>query len=332
VTEQSQAFWVVSPGRGEIRSEPLPPLRPGEVRVRSLFSGISRGSETLVFRGEVPPSEYQRMRAPFQAGDFPGPVKYGYISIGRVEDGPPGLLGYTVFCLHPHQDVYQVPAEAVYPLPAGVPPERGLLAANLETAVNGLWDAAPRIGDRIAVIGAGTLGCLVAWLAGRIPGCRVELIDLDPARAAVAAALGVGFARPEDASADADLVVHASGTPAGLATALGLAGFEASVVELSWFGDRPVPLPLGAAFHQRRLSIRSSQVGAVASAQRPRWDNRRRLGLALSLLTDPALDVLLTGEDRFDDLPDVMARLATEPTGALCHRIVYPQAPSQAPS
>ncbi|MCU0833558.1 MAG: zinc-binding alcohol dehydrogenase [Chromatiaceae bacterium] len=327
MTAQSRAFWVAAPSRGEIRRESLPPLGPGEVRVRTLYSGISRGSETLVFRGEVPPSEHQRMRAPFQAGDFPAPVKYGYISVGRVEAGPPGLTGRNVFCLHPHQDLYQVPAEAVHPLPDGVPPGRAVLAANLETAVNGLWDATPRIGDRIAVVGAGTLGCLVAWLTGRIPGCTIELIDVDPARAPVAAALGVGFARPEDASPDADLVIHASGAPAGLATALGLAGFEASVVELSWFGDRLVSLPLGAAFHQRRLSLHSSQVGSVAAAQRPRWDHRRRLGLALSLLADPALDVLVTGTDRFEDLPEVMARLAAGAPGTLCHRIVYPGAP-----
>lgn len=327
MTAQSRAFWVAAPGRGEIRSEPLPPLGLGEVRVRTLYSGISRGSEALVFRGEVPPSEHQRMRAPFQAGEFAAPVKYGYISVGRVEAGAPELVGRTVFCLYPHQDLYQVPAEAVHPLPEAVPARRAVLAANLETAVNGLWDAALRIGDRIAVVGAGTLGCLVAWLAGRIPGCRVELIDVDPARAPVAAALGVGFARPDDADGEADLVIHASGAPAGLATALGLAGFEASVVELSWFGDRLVPLPLGAAFHQRRLSLRSSQVGAVAAAQRPRWDHRRRLGLALSLLADPALDVLITGEDRFEDLPEVMARLAAGAPGTLCHRIVYPGAP-----
>lgn len=327
MTAQSRAFWVAAPGRGEIRRESLPPLGPGEVRVRTLYSGISRGSETLVFRGEVPPSEHQRMRAPFQDGDFPAPVKYGYISVGRVEAGPPGLAGRAVFCLYPHQDLYQVPAKAVHPLPDGIPPQRAVVTANLETAINGLWDAAPRIGDHITVVGAGTLGCLVAWLAGRIPGCAVELIDVDPARATVAASLGVGFALPEQAKRDADLVIHTSGAPAGLATALGLAGFEARVVELSWFGDRLVPLPLGAAFHQRRLRLQSSQVGTVAAAQRPRWDFRRRLGLALSLLADPVLDVLLTGEDRFEDLPEVMARLAAGARGTLCHRIVYPGAP-----
>jgi threonine dehydrogenase-like Zn-dependent dehydrogenase len=323
MSAKAHAFWIAEPGRGEVRAEPLPPLADGEVEVRTRFSGISRGTEALVFRGQVPESEYQRMRAPFQAGDFPAPVKYGYISVGDVEQGPPALLGRNVYCLYPHQTRYRVPASAVHPLPDDVPPERAILAANLETAVNGLWDAAPRIGDRITVVGAGTLGCLCAWLAARIPGCAVELIDTNPKRATVAAGLGARFRLPADATPDADLVIHASGQPAGLATALELAGFEATVLELSWFGARDVALPLGRAFHQRRLTLRSSQVGSVATSQRARWDHRRRMALALGLLSDPVLDALITGEDAFADLPAVMARLAADPGDTLMHRIRY---------
>jgi threonine dehydrogenase-like Zn-dependent dehydrogenase len=322
---KSKAYWVTAPGRGELREETLPDLAPGEVRIRALYSGISRGTESLVFRGEVPESEYQRMRCPFQAGDFPGPVKYGYISVGLVEDGPRSLTGRAVFCLHPHQTRYQVPAQAVYPLPPSVPAERAVLAANMETAVNGLWDGAPRIGDRIAVIGAGTLGCLIARLAVRIPGCAVELVDVNPSRARIADALGVAFRDPASATPDADLVVHTSGSPAGLTTALGVAGFEAGVLEMSWYGKRPVALPLGEAFHHRRLTLSSSQVGSVAAAQRPRWDYRRRMGLALELLADPTLDILITGEDDFADLPRVQARLARDPGDTICHRIAYPK-------
>jgi threonine dehydrogenase-like Zn-dependent dehydrogenase len=320
---QAAAFWIRAPGCGEIRSETLPAPLAGEVQVRTLYSAVSRGTETLVFRGEVPASEHVRMRAPFQMGEFPGPVKYGYVSVGAVEAGPPDLLGRNVFCLHPHQTRYVVPAAAVAPLPEGVPPARAVLAANLETAVNGLWDAAPRIGDRIAVVGGGALGCLVAWLAGRIPGCEVELVDVNPRRAAVAHALGVRYASPEAARGEADLVVHASGAAAGAATALRLAGFEATVLEMSWYGSAVVPLPLGEGFHARRLVLRSSQVGHVAAAQRARWPHRRRLELALALLAEPALDMLITGEDRFEDLPAVMARLAHAPGDALCHRINY---------
>lgn len=323
---RARAFWVTAPGRGEIRPQALAALPAGWVRVRTRYSGISRGTEGLVFRGEVPPSEYRRMRAPFQDGDFPAPVKYGYISVGEVVAGPAELLGRVVYCLYPHQDCYQVPAEAVTPLPDGLPPGRAVLAANLETAVNGLWDGLPRVGDRVAVIGAGTLGCLAAWLAARIPGCRVELIDTSPRRADIAAAMGADFRSPETAAPEADLVIHASGNPAGLVTALGLAGFEATVLELSWFGAKPVTLPLGEAFHQRRLRLVSSQVGSVAAAQRPRWDHRRRLALALSLLAQPqaaVLDALITDEAPFDALAAVQARLASAPGDTLTQRIRY---------
>jgi threonine dehydrogenase-like Zn-dependent dehydrogenase len=262
------------------------------------------------------------MRAPFQQGDFPWPLTYGYSSVGVVEQGPPALRGRAVFCLHPHQDRYVVPAAAVHPLPEGVPPGRAVLAANLETAVNALWDGAPRVGDRIAVVGGGAVGLLVAWLAGRLPGCRVQLVDLQPARAALAGRLGVGFALPDD------LVIHASGQGAGLQTALRLAGFEATVLELSWYGTRAVELPLGQAFHARRLVLKSSQVGHVAAARRARWDHARRLQLALRLLADPVLDALVTGASPFDELPALLARLAAgggagTAADTICHRIDY---------
>jgi threonine dehydrogenase-like Zn-dependent dehydrogenase len=323
-TRAAAAFWVATPGRGEIRHETLAAPADDEVLVRTLYSGISRGTESLVFQGRVPEAERRRMRAPFQAGDFPAPVKYGYCSVGVVEDGPPGLVGTQVFCLHPHQTRYVVPRAAVHRLPHGLPAARAVLAANVETAVNGAWDAALQPGDRVRVIGAGVVGCLVAWLAARIPGCEVELVDLQPARAAVAAALGVPFALPETAQGEADVVVHASGAPEGLALALRLAAFEATVLEMSWYGDRIVPLPLGEAFHSRRLVLRSSQVGQVATAQRARWDHARRMALALRLLAGaPELEALVSGEDAFEALPEAMPRLAATPGDTLCHRIRY---------
>ena len=321
--DTARAFWIAAPGRGEIRTETTTPPAGNEVAIRTLFSGISRGTEALIFSGRVPASEYARMRAPFQQGDFPAPVKYGYASVGLVEEGPANLRGQLVFVLHPHQTRYVVPAEWAHPLPNGVPPQRAILAANLETAINGLWDARPGIGDRVSIIGAGTVGCLVAWLASQITGCVVELVDVNPQRAQVARALGVGFAPPSSAAADADVVIHASGTQDGLALALRIAAIEATVVELSWYGDRPVTVPLGEAFHARRLTLKSSQVGMVAGGQRSRWSTQRRMQLALRMLLDPALDALITGESDFDTLPETMARLATDPGDTLCHRIRY---------
>jgi 2-desacetyl-2-hydroxyethyl bacteriochlorophyllide A dehydrogenase len=323
VADEAKAFWVVSPGRGEIRDEVLPTPSDGEVVVRALYSGISRGTEALVFSGRVPRTERLRMRAPFQAGEFPAPVKYGYSSVGRIERGPSELQGRTVFVLHPHQTRYIVPADAVHVVPDQVPPERAVLAANLETAINGIWDARPHVGDRVSVIGAGTVGSLTAWLAAGIIGCDVELVDINPNRSAVARALGVRFAEPSAASHDADVVIHASGSSAGLELALQVAGFEASIVELSWFGDRPVSLSLGGAFHSKRLTIRSSQVGHVAASQRARWDTRRRMRLALTLLREGTLDALISGESSFEALPSVMAALTTSPGDTLCHRVRY---------
>ena len=315
----ARAFWVVEPGRGRFAPR-TSAARRRRVVVRTIYTGISRGTESLVFLGHVPRSSTPACGRRFRrATSWPG--ESGYINVGLVEEGPPGLVGETVFALYPHQTRFVVPADAVHPVPRDVPASRAVLTANLETALNGLWDARPHLGDRIHVIGAGTVGCLVAWLAGRIPGCAVTLVDVQPSRATVADALGVAFAGPDDVGDDADLVVHASGAPEGLALALGVAADEATVVEMSWYGDRRVPLPLGEAFHARRLRLVSSQVGRVAASQRARWDYRRRLALALSLLADPALDVLITGESAFDQLPDIMARLARSPGDALCHRI-----------
>jgi len=319
----AHAFWLRAPGCGEIRPVGLPEPGPDDVVVRTVRSGVSRGTETLVFRGGVPRDLHARMRAPFQEGDFPGPVKYGYLNVGAVEQGPPELRGRTVFCLYPHQTAYVVPAGAVTVVPDDVPPARAVLAGTLETAVNALWDAAPLVGDRVAVVGAGMVGCCVARLLRRFPAVQVTLVDVDPGRADVAAALGVDFAMPDDAADGLDLVVHTSATSAGLQLSLDLLAHQGTVIDLSWYGDTEVRLSLGGAFHADRLSIRSSQVGTVSPARSPRRTAADRLALALELLRDPAFDAVLTGESPFDELPDVMARLAAGSLPALCHTITY---------
>jgi NADPH:quinone reductase-like Zn-dependent oxidoreductase len=323
VSSDALAFWLREPGVGEIRPTLLDEPGPGEVFVRTLRSGVSRGTETLVFRGGVPASQYAAMRAPFQDGEFPGPVKYGYLNVGVVELGPPELRGRTVFCLFPHQTAYVVPAQAVVVVPDDVPPGRAVLAGTVETAVNALWDAAPLLGDRITVVGAGMVGCCVARLLSRFPGVRVTLVDVDAARGDVAAVLGVDFALPADAAGDCDLVVHTSATSAGLQLSLDLLAPEGAVIDLSWYGDAEIRLSLGGAFHSKRLGIRASQVGVVAAARRGRRTAAERLALALDLLRDPAFDALITGVSRFDELPDVMARLAGGSLPALCHTLTY---------
>ncbi len=323
VVTAARAFWVREAGVGEIRPATVGEPGSGEVLVRTVRSGVSRGTETLVFRGGVPRSQYETMRAPFQEGDFPGPVKYGYLNVGIVEAGTPALVGRTVFCLYPHQTAYVVRDSLVTVVPDDVPPARAVLAGTVETAVNALWDAAPLIGDRIAVVGAGMVGCCVARLLARFPGVRVTLVDVDDSRAAVAAAIGADFALPADAPDDRDLVVHASATSAGLQASLGLLRPEGSVIDLSWYGDTDVRLSLGGAFHSGRLTVRASQVGRVSPARRDSRSTSDRLALALELLRDPAFDALLSGESRFDDLPEVLPRLAAGELPALCHTISY---------
>jgi threonine dehydrogenase-like Zn-dependent dehydrogenase len=320
---KAQAFWLREPGSGEIRSLTLPEAAPDQVLVRTVRSGVSRGTEALVFRGEVPPAQYAAMRAPYQEGDFPGPVKYGYLNVGLVEQGPPALRGRTVFCLYPHQTAYVVPAGAVAIVPEGIPAARAVLAGTVETAVNALWDGGPLLGDRVTVVGAGMVGCCVARLLSRFPAVRVELVDVDVARAGVAAALGVDFALPAEAADARDLVVHASATSAGLQLSLELLAPEGTVIDLSWYGDREVRLSLGGAFHARRLGIRASQVSSLAPARAGRRTSADRMALALELLRDAAFDALLTGESAFTELPQVMPRLAAGSLPALCHTITY---------
>ncbi|MEE2965826.1 MAG: zinc-binding alcohol dehydrogenase [Acidobacteriota bacterium] len=319
----AQQFWIQSPGHGEIVQATLGAACEGDVLVAARYSGISRGTESLVFRGDVPSSLYADMRAPFQEGEFPGPVKYGYSSVGDVIEGPAEWRGRSVFCLFPHQDRYRVPIAAVTPLPADVPAPRAVLAANMETAVNVAWDAGPSVGDRVVVVGAGVVGLLVAWLFRHMAGIDLTVVDLNPARAEVADALGLSCVTEPPVDTDADLVVHASGQPEGLVTALSVAGVEATIVEASWYGTRQVRLPLGERFHARRLTLRSSQVGRLSPTRVPRWTHGRRLALALDLLRADELDVLISGESRFDELPAVMASLAEEPGDTLCHRIRY---------
>ncbi|MFH5820970.1 zinc-binding alcohol dehydrogenase [Georgenia sp. AZ-5] len=317
------AYWTTAPGRGELRTEPERAPGPGEALVRTLRSGVSRGTELLVHRGEVPAEVAGIMRAPFQEGDVPGPVKYGYLSVGVVVEGPAELSGRRVFCLHPHQDRYVVPVAALTPVPDDVPSDRAVLAGTVETAVNAVWDAAPRLGDRVAVIGAGMVGGAVAALLRTFPLERLELVDVNPARAALAEALGVTFRAPQEAADGCDLVIHCSASEEGLARGLELLGEEGELVEMSWYGTRAPRVPLGGAFHARRLTVRASQVGAVAAARRARRTTADRLAVSLRQLADPAFDAFLTGRSAFADLPATMAALADDPA-ALCQVVQYP--------
>jgi NADPH:quinone reductase-like Zn-dependent oxidoreductase len=314
----AQALWYVAEGKVELRREALVPCTgEGDVLLRALFSGVSRGTERIVSTGRVPSSEFSRMRCPHQAGEFPFPVKYGYALVAQVEAGPDNLVGRTVFALHPHQDRACLPVAAVHPLPADLPPRRAVLGANMETALNILWDSDVSAGDRVLVVGGGILGLLTAALA-RDAGGAVTVVDIRDERAAPCRALGVGFAPPDAAPADQDVVIHTSASEAGLALALDAARFEGTIVEASWYGDLAPRVPLGGAFHSRRLRLVSSQVGAVAPARRAEWSHARRLGHALELLCDSRFDDLLGEDIPFAEAP---ARLPETLGRADSHRM-----------
>jgi len=313
---EARAFWTLAPGRGEIRSETLsPPSTNNVLHVRTLATGVSRGTEALVFAGRVPPSQYQAMRAPLMAGEFPFPVKYGYSAVGLTEHGK------RAFVLHPHQDKFVAPAAMCIAIPDSVPTHRAVLAANMETALNLLWDAAPLAAERMLVIGAGVVGLLTASLLARIPAARVTVIDIDRTRESLARRFGCDFVEPQAAPHDQDLIVHSSASEAGLRLALECAAFEARIIEASWFGDTTPSLPLGEAFHARRLRVIATQVGAVAPPMRGKRSHAERLSLALELLADPRYDALLEGPTRFEDMPNAMPRILAP--GGLCHVITY---------
>ncbi|WP_319532140.1 zinc-binding alcohol dehydrogenase [uncultured Cohaesibacter sp.] len=316
------ALWFPSAERCALLGEALTEPKEGEVRVKALFSGISRGTEALVFHGQVPEEEQERMRGPHMGGSFSFPVKYGYSMVGRVEAGPDGLVGRSVFCLHPHQSDFITTANIVVPLPEVLPPRRAILAANMETALNIVWDARILPGDRVAVFGAGVVGSLTAFIASRIIGTEVVLVDPNSERRNLAQALDVAFAEVDALDSNFDVLINASASGDALVSALAHADFEARIVEASWYGTKTVTLPLGGAFHAKRLSIISSQVGAVSGRNRSRWSYSRRMSKALDLLCDPRLDAVISGESAFSDIVDAYPRILADP-GTLCHCIRY---------
>ena len=321
----SRALWLTGKMQAELKQEPLGQLAEGELLVESRFGAISRGTESLVAEGAVPESEHETMRAPLQDGKFPFPVKYGYAVVGTVKAGGAKSVGETVFCLHPHQDLFHVPEVMAIPVPPNVPAARAVLAANMETALNGIWDAGILAGDKVTVVGGGLVGLLAAFLAAKVPGTCVTLVDVNPDRRTLAETLGCRFAMPDEArgtSCDSDVVIHASATSEGLATAIAVAGFEAKIIEMSWFGEGTSAVPLGGRFHSHRLSIIGSQVGHVPATRRARWPLKRRLETALALLSDDRLDNLVSGETSFDDLAGRYIRILSDPD-TLCHRIRY---------
>lgn len=324
----ARALWYIHPGQAEIRTERL--ATPSDVLsdqtclVRAAYSAISRGTESLIFHGRVPASEFERMKSPFMDGQFPFPVKYGYCHVGQVIQGPDSLRGQYVFSLSPHQTLVRHQSSALVPVPSTVSPMRAVLAANMETALNAVWTGKPSACDHIAVVGAGLVGLLVAYLCRDLPGARITVIDPQPTRARICERLGLRYAASPEGIGNCDLVFHTSASAAGLASALALAGNEATVIELSWYGDQNVAVPLGHAFHSQQIKLISCQVGHIEASHAPRWDYRRRLTAAMAMLRDPDLDALLEAPIAFDDLPATVSDIFKPGSDRLCQVIQYP--------
>ena len=320
----ASALWFQAQEKAAILSEALPEATTGWCEIRTQFSALSPGTERLVYTARVPPELADAMRCPYMGGAFPFPVKYGYSLVGTVSDGPADWRGRTVHVLHPHQDRCVVRCEDVYALPPDVPPGRATLASNLETAVNVLWDAQVALGERVLVVGFGVVGSLVARLLSAIPGVQLDVVDAAPAKQRLAAAMGFrSHTGVEDLDAAFDLAIHASASSEGLQVALDHVGFEGRVVELSWYGTRPVTVQLGGTFHNQRKRIISSQVSTIAPAQRPRWDYRRRKALVFDLLRRAEFDAHITHRVAFGDLPQVFQQLAHPPTEGLAYLVDY---------
>ncbi|MCA0406911.1 MAG: zinc-binding alcohol dehydrogenase [Proteobacteria bacterium] len=319
MSETARALFYTAPMQAELRPVRLAALEPQDALVRMEFSALSRGTERLVASGGVPIEEADRLRCPLQEGDFPFPVKYGYCAVGVVEAGPEVWVGRRVFVLHPHQDRFICGINWLNDVPDHVPAARATLAANMETALNAVWDSGVSAADRVVVVGGGLVGLLVSYLCAQMPGTQVTLVDTNPARAALAHAFGAGFAPPEATLCGADVVFHTSASAAGLATALSAARDEGTVVEMSWYGAKEVAVPLGGAFHAGRIKLISSQVGRVSPGHAARgWTYGDRLQAALRLLGDERLDLLLSEPISFEDLPGAVAQLlAPDATGVV---------------
>jgi 2-desacetyl-2-hydroxyethyl bacteriochlorophyllide A dehydrogenase len=313
------AVWFPRARVVELRTETLPEPGPDEVRVRAVLSAISQGTEMLVYRGEVDAG--LALDLPTLAGGYGFPLKYGYASVGRAvavgRDVRAVSEGDLVFALHPHQDEYVLSESLVRHLPDRTTPEQGVFVANLETAINVVLDAKPRLGEVVAVFGQGVVGLLITQLLRR-SGARVVAVEPSALRRSFAERCGAELAiTPQDGTVlrrltrgrGADLAIDASGSPSALQEAIDSVALEGTVVVCSWYGEKPVPLDLGGLFHRRRVRLVSSQVGRIDPSLAPRWDRERRLELATSLLGELVLADLITHRIPFARAADAYALL-----------------------
>ncbi|MEM9277847.1 MAG: zinc-binding alcohol dehydrogenase [Pseudomonadota bacterium] len=320
-----------APYKAAIETVQIPEIKAENVLLKTLFSGISRGTESLVYAGKVPESEWKRMRCPFMSGSFAFPVTYGYACVCEViglGEKTSGLKpGDRVFVLHPHQDIFSVPESSCNLLPPSIPTSRAVLSANMETALNAVWDAEISGNPFCAIIGAGVVGLITAHAVRKVAGLDPVIFDLKPEKERHATEMGFRFINSSGIDKteiqDFELIFHTSASAGGLQSAIDMAAFEAKIIEMSWYGENPVSLNLGGAFHSKRLKILSSQVGTIASAKRNKLDYAGRMQQAITLLDDPRLDTLLGSAIDFHDLPNHLHDIFSPQSDVLCQVIEY---------
>jgi 2-desacetyl-2-hydroxyethyl bacteriochlorophyllide A dehydrogenase len=326
---KARALWFAAPRTATLREESVPPPGPGEVRVETVASAVSSGTEMLVYRGEVP--QHLPLDLPTLRGTYGFPIKYGYAAAGRVFDMGPGVeqfsVGDPVFVHHPHQEVFVVPARMPVRLPEGLDPLLGVFVANLETAINVVHDTPLRLGESALVLGGGVVGQLVARLL-RLAGAGAVLV-VDPLhmRRELAVAAGADHAlgveglnervKEITGGRGVDVAVEASGSGAALQAAIEAVALEGTVVVASWYGTRPVTLDLGGHFHRGRVRLRSSQVGRLDPALAPRWDRDRRTETAVALLDKLKLGNLISHRLPFDRAAEAYPLLDERPGEAV---------------
>ena len=319
------AYWVEAAGKGALRPTALPAPGPSDVVVCAEFSGISVGTERLVGNGLVPATSASTMACPGMVGSFALPICYGYSLVGTVDGG--ALAGRRVFTMHPHQQRAVVASERVVALPESLPAPRATLLPNLETAWNAVHDAELRDGDRerVVVIGGGAIGLLLAFVLSRVANATVVLADIDASRRRFASALPwIGDVVAPDGVEPGRFAVafHTSATSDGLQLAIDAVGFEGRVIELSWYGSKPVTVRLGESFHHQRKRITASQVATIAASHRAAG-RAARTAAVLDLLADPALDRLLAAPIPFERLPEAFARIYRGETIEPCPVVAY---------
>ena len=317
----AQSFWV-NKKRGSIKKELLnQSLGNDELLVKAYYSGISYGTEKIVHDSQVPANQYEFMRAPHQVGEFNKEVKYGYLSVGKVVVGPKSMMNKMVYTMFPHQSMYILKSSLATLIPSHIPYKRALLTANMETAINAMWDSQPSIGDNTYVIGAGIVGILMAYVLSSTFGIKVTVIDNNASKKKLCKFFNIDFENNINCIKDPDIIFECSGNASVLSDLINNSTLETKICILSWYGKQQSKIKMGENCFSRRLEIIFSQVGNITPIQSKKWDNLSRRALALKLLDNKKLDSLIDKQEiKLKELPNFFKK---GNTNGLCKVVKY---------